>query len=91
MPAVLRRELDPQPQALILDQIKVYEVKGHEVPLSQLPSGRTQSEWTTLLEEVRPQDFIKNFQVYRCRVMANLRPKDVSLLKQLETQIVQNP
>lgn len=78
MPSYLRRELDPQPQSIILDSIRVFEVKGHEVPLSQLPTGAKQSEWTTLLDEIKPQDFVKNFQNYRFKVLANIVPRDLA-------------
>jgi hypothetical protein len=78
MPSHIRKELDPQPQNIELEKIRIFEVKGHEIPLSALPAGSTQSEWTTLLEEVRPIDFEKNFQsMYRNRVLANLLPSDL--------------
>lgn len=91
MPAFLRRELDPQPQSLILEKVRIFEVKGHEVPLSALPAGSLQSEWTTIMEEIRPSDFEKNFATYRYKVMANLVPRDLDHLRQLEQRMAQNP
>jgi len=78
MPAFLRKELDPQPQSIVLEKVRIFMVKGHEVPLTQLPAGHTESLWTTLLEEIRPQDFEKNFHLYKYRVLANLVPRDLN-------------
>jgi len=36
------------------DKIKIFEVKGHEIPLSALKAGSTETEWSTLVEEIRP-------------------------------------
>ena len=71
--------------------MRIFEVKGHEVPLSQLPAGAKQTEWTTLLDEIKPSDFIKNFHNYKFRILANLVPRDLTHLRQLEYQISQNP
>jgi len=87
MPSFLRRELDPQPQSIVLEKIRLFEVKGHEIPLSALPAGSLQSEWTTILEEIRSADFEKNFSSYRYRVLANLIPRDLGLLRQLEQRM----
>lgn len=56
----LRNELDPLPMPLPADKIKIFEVKGHEIPLSALKAGSTETEWSTLVEEIRPQEFEKH-------------------------------
>jgi len=58
MPNSLRQELEPYNAMVPLNQIRVFEIKAHEIPLSALPAGSTSSEWTTVLEEVR--DLEKN-------------------------------
>jgi len=50
----VRNELDPQRVQLPIDQIKVFRVTGSEIPLSALPAGSTQPEWTTIVEEIKP-------------------------------------
>ena len=60
-------------------------MKGHEIPLSALPAGSTESEWTTTLEEIK--DFERNFGVYKHRVMACVLPKEVKELQGLEQRI----
>jgi hypothetical protein len=92
MPAYLRRDLEPQPFQVPIDKMRIFEVKGCEIPLSALPSGRTQSEWTTIVEYLRPADFENNFLTkYVGKVLANLKPRDSKLLVQLDLQIAQNP
>jgi hypothetical protein len=81
MPAYLRRDLEPQPFQVPIDKMRIFEVKGCEIPLSALPSGRTHSEWTTLLEYIRPNDFESTFQEkYAGKLLANLKPRDPKLL-----------
>jgi hypothetical protein len=41
MPNYLRRELDPQPVSIVLEKIRIFEVKGLEIDLSALPAGST--------------------------------------------------
>jgi len=92
MPTYLRRDLEPQPFQVPIDKMRIFEVKGCEIPLSALPSGRTQSEWTTIVEYLRPADFESNFtSKYAGKVLANLKPRDSQLLVQLDLQIAQNP
>ena len=92
MPVYLRRDLEPQPFQVPIDKMRIFEVKGCEIPLSALPSGRTQSEWTTIVEYLRPADFENNFLTkYAGKVLANLKPRDSKLLVQLDLQIAQNP
>lgn len=50
----VRNELDPQPINLPVDRIKIYEVIGHNIQLSALPTGSKQPEETTSPEEIRP-------------------------------------
>jgi hypothetical protein len=68
-----------------LENLTVFSIKGTEIPLSALPAGSTQSEWTTILEEVKDLD--KNISNYRWKVMANLVPRDLKELKSLEARI----
>lgn len=75
----VRNELDPQPVNLPLDLIKVFKVLGSEIPLSALPAGSTQPEWTTIVEEIKPADLEK--PAYRGRGLACLAPRDLALLK----------
>ena len=89
MPSHLRLELEPHPLSLPLHKLRIFEVKGHEIPLSALPAGSTQSEWTTILEEVR--DLEKNFTQHRHKLLANLMPKDLKELRGLEQRISQSP
>ena len=72
----------------MMEKMRVFEVKGHEIPLDQLPSGHTQSEWTTMLEEIRPQELEKNFQIYKHKLLANLIPRDIEALQQIEQRMV---
>ena len=51
----VRNELDPQPINLPVDKIKIFEVKGHTIDLSALPTGTLAPEETTYLQEIRPQ------------------------------------
>jgi hypothetical protein len=84
----VRNELDPQPVQLPIDQIKVFRVIGSEIPLSALPAGSTQPEWTTIVEEIKPSDLEK--PVYKNKGLACLAPRDLALLKQLEVKMAQN-
>jgi hypothetical protein len=43
------------------------------------------------LEEIKPQDLEKNSDLYRNKLLANLVPRDLEALQQLEQRIVQNP
>ena len=43
----MRNELDPQPINLPIDKIKIFEIKGHIVPLAALPTGTLAPEETT--------------------------------------------
>lgn len=43
----VRNELDPQPINLPVDRIKIFEVKGHTIDLSALPTGSQAPEETT--------------------------------------------
>lgn len=54
---MFRSEFDPQDTKLPINEYKLFEIKGHEIPLSALPAGSTSPRWTTLMEEVRPQDY----------------------------------
>ena len=72
--------------------MRIFEVKGHEIPLSALPTGSTQTEWTTLLKEIRPADFEKSFNdLYRFKVLANLLPSDLAPRQEIELKSAQNP
>ena len=50
----VRNELDPQPINLPVDRIKIFEVIGHNIELSALPTGSKVPEETTSPEEIRP-------------------------------------
>lgn len=82
-----RNEFDPQDIKIPIDDYKIFEIKGHEIPLSALPAGTTSSRWTTLVEEVRPQD-IPNL---KHKVLGVMVPPDVQKLKQLEREIALYP
>lgn len=43
----VRNELEPQPELLPLDTIKIFEIRGETIPLSALPAGCTEEEQTT--------------------------------------------
>jgi hypothetical protein len=60
-------------------------VVGSEIPLSALPAGSTEPEWTTIVEELKSSDLEK--PIYRNRGMACIAPKDLPLLKQLEARM----
>lgn len=80
--------MEPQTFLVQIDKMRIFEVKGCEIPLSALPSGRTQSEWTTIVEYLRPADFENNFPTkYAGKLLANLKPRDVKMLIQLDLQI----
>jgi len=85
----VRNELDPQPVNLPIDLIRVFKVHGSEIPLSALPAGSTQPEWTTIVEEIKPADLEK--PLYKNRGLACLAPRDLALMKQLEVKMVLNP
>ena len=87
----VRNELDPHPINLPVDKIKIFEVKGHEIPLSALPAGSTHSEWTTWVELIQPQDLERGIVDYKHRILGVIVPKEMPVLKQLETRIAQNP
>ena len=87
----MRNELDPQRLLLPVDKIKIFEVKGHEIPLSALPAGSTHSEWTTWVEMVQPQDLERGIADYKHKILGVKVPKEIPALKQLETRIAQNP
>ena len=80
MPNYLRRELDPQPVSIVLEKIRIFEVKGLEIDLSALPAGSTQTEWTTVIDYIRPADFESNFSKHSGKILANLKPRDGKLL-----------
>lgn len=75
----------------MLDKIRIFEVKGLEIDLSALPAGSTQTEWTTVIDYIRPADFESNFAKHSGKILANLKPRDGKLLMQLDSQIAQNP
>ena len=50
----MRNELDPQPINLPVDKIKIFEVKGSEIPLSLLPAHCTEPEKITLVDPILP-------------------------------------
>jgi hypothetical protein len=82
----VRNELDPQPVNLPIDRIKVFQVIGSEIPISALPAGSTQSEWTTIVEEIKPSDLEK--PTYRNRALACISPRELPLIKQLEARMI---
>jgi hypothetical protein len=49
-----RNEFDPQYTKIPISDYKIFEIKGHEIPLSALPAGTLYPRWTTLMEELRP-------------------------------------
>ena len=57
MPVYLRSDLEPQPFPIQIEKMRIFEVKGCEVPLTALPAGSLHPEWTTILDYIRPQDF----------------------------------
>ena len=77
----VRKEIDPQPINLPIDQIKIFEVKGHEIPVTALKAGAKHSEWTTVVEEIRPQDLEKHISRNKHKILAVMHPKDLPLLK----------
>lgn len=88
-PLAVRNELDPQPVNLPIELIRVFKVLGSEIPLSALPAGSTQPEWTTIVEEIKPSELEK--PLFKNRSLACLAPRDLALLKQLEIKMAQNP
>lgn len=86
----VRNELDPQPINLPVDKIKIFEVKGSEIPLSLLPAHCTEPEKITLVEPILPQDLEKGMADYKHRILSVLVPKEIAVMKQLEQRIAQN-
>lgn len=62
---------------------------GSEIPLSALPAGSTQPEWTTIVEEIKPSELDK--PIFKNKGLACLAPRDLQLLKQLEVKMAQTP
>ena len=77
----MRNELDPQPINLPVDKIKIFEVKGHEIPLSLLPAGSKHPEWITLVEMIQPQDLEKGMADYKHRILSVVVPKEIAVMK----------
>jgi len=76
---------------LPIDRIKIFEVIGHNIQISALPTGSKQAEETTSPEEIRPNELERQFQKYNRRILAAVAPKEIAQLKQLEARMAQNP
>lgn len=83
----VRNELDPQPINLPVDRIKIFEVKGHTIDLSALPTGSQAPEETTYTQEIRPQELERQFKNYKHKILAAVSPKEIAKLKQLEARM----
>lgn len=83
----VRNELDPQPINLPIDRIKIFEVKGHTIDLSALPTGTKAPEETTYTQEIRPQEIESHFKDFKHKILAAVSPKEVAKLKQLEARM----
>ena len=73
----VRNELDPQRLNIPIDKIKIFEVKGYEIPLSALPAGSTHPEWSTWVDLVTPQDLEKGIADYKHKILGVKLPRDI--------------
>ena len=80
-----RNEFDPQDIKLDVEGFKIFEITGHEIPMSSLPIGATGPKWTTNVEELHDMGLLKH------KVLAVLMPGDLQKLKQLEREMTLYP
>ncbi len=85
--AFSRVEYDPYDLKIQVDEIRIFEVKGHEIPLSALPAGSTSPKQTTLIEEIRHNDLPLLSQ----KILANVVPPDEERIKHLEQEMTLYP
>ena len=87
----VRNDLETYPINLDVEKIKIFEVKGREIPISALPDGSLHSKWSTWVDKIEPHDLERGIADYRHKILGVIAPKDIQVMKQLETRMNQNP
>jgi len=82
-----RTEFDPYDISISVEEYKIFEIKGHEIPLSALPAGSTSPKWTTLMDEIKGSELAK----LQHKMLAIAYPQDQERLRVLEKELSVNP